>query len=106
MAKPRIKLPKTVKAGETIEVKTLIRHKMESGHRKDEQGKTIPRSIINRFVVDFNGENVLDVALNPSVSANPYFKFEVTIPESGELNFTWHDDNGSKYESKKKITVS
>ena len=49
MTKPRIKLPESAKVGEVIEVKTLISHVMETGQRKDADGKTIPRSIINTF---------------------------------------------------------
>ena len=49
-------------AGETITIKTLISHKMESGQRKDSDGNVIPRSIINRFTADFNGQNVIAVA--------------------------------------------
>jgi sulfur-oxidizing protein SoxZ len=104
--KPRVKVPKTAAAGETITIKTLISHKMESGQRKDDDGNIIPRSIINRFVVDFNGQNVIDVTLEPAISTNPYFQFEATVPESGEFHFKWYDDDGSVYEEKKKISVS
>ena len=104
--KPRVKVPKTASAGETITIKTLISHKMESGQRKDDDGNIIPRSIINRFTADFNGENVIDVVLEPAISTNPYFQFEAIVPESGEFTFTWYDDDGSVYDTSKKITVS
>ena len=104
--KPRVKVPKTASAGEAITIKTLISHQMESGQRKDKEGNTIPRSIINRFVVDFNGENVIDVTLEPAISTNPYFEFQATVPASGEFSFTWYDDDGSVYEEKKSIEVS
>lgn len=104
--KPRVKVPKTAAAGETITIKTLISHKMESGQRKDDDGNIIPRSIINRFTADFNGENVIDVTLEPAISTNPYFQFEAVVPESGEFTFTWYDDDGDVYDTSKKITVS
>ena len=47
--KPRLKLPKEAKKGEVIEIKTLMPHIMELGQRKDKDGKTIPRKIINKF---------------------------------------------------------
>ncbi len=103
--KPRVKVPKTASAGEVIVIKTLISHKMESGQRKDGDGNVIPRSIINRFTCDFNGENVVDVTLEPAISTNPYLEFEATVPESGEFKFTWYDDDGSVYEEIKKIAV-
>lgn len=104
--KPRVRVPKTASAGETITIKSLISHKMESGQRKDKEGNIIPRSIINRFVVDFNGENVIDVAMEPAISTNPFFEFNAIVPESGEFHFTWYDDDGSVYETKKKIEVA
>jgi sulfur-oxidizing protein SoxZ len=103
--KPRVKVPKTAAAGDVITIKTLISHKMESGQRKDKEGNTIPRSIINRFTCDFNGENVVDVQLEPAISTNPYFKFQATVPASGEFKFTWYDDDGDIYETTKKIAI-
>lgn len=104
--KPRVKVPKTASAGEAITIKTLISHQMESGQRKDGDGNIIPRSIINRFVVDFNGENVIDVTLEPAISTNPYFEFEAIVPESGDFTFTWYDDDGSVYEDTQSVDVS
>ena len=104
--KPRVKVPKQAAAGETITIKTLISHTMESGQRKDADGNVIPRSTINRFTADFNGENVIDIKLEPAISTNPYFQFEAVVPESGEFKFTWYDDDGSVYDEAKKITVS
>ena len=103
--KPRVKVPKTAAAGEVITIKTLISHKMESGQRKDKEGNVIPRSIINRFTCDFNGQNVIDVTLEPAISTNPYFQFEATVPEAGEFVFTWYDDDGSVYDTRKQIAV-
>ena len=104
--KPRVKVPKSASAGETITIKTLISHTMESGQRKDKEGNVIPRSIINRFTAEFNGEMVIDVTLEPAISTNPYFQFEAVVPEAGEFKFTWYDDDGSVYEESKSISVS
>ena len=103
--KPRVKVPKSASAGDTITIKTLISHIMESGQRKDKEGDPIPRSIINRFTCDFNGQNVIDVKLEPAISTNPYFEFDAQVPEAGEFKFTWYDDDGSVYEETKVIAV-
>lgn len=104
-AKPRVKVPKSASAGEAITIKTLISHKMESGQRKDKDGKAIPRSIINRFTCEFNGQSVIDIKMEPAISTNPYFQFDATVPEAGEFKFTWYDDDGSVYEDSKSIAV-
>ncbi len=103
--KPRVKVPKSAAAGEAVTIKTLINHAMESGQRKDADGNLIPRSIINRFTCDFNGQSVVDVKMEPAISTNPYFEFEATVPEAGEFKFTWYDDDGSVYEEAKKIAL-
>lgn len=104
--KPRVRVPKEASVGEAILIKTLISHQMESGQRKDDAGNTIPRSIINRFTVDFEGENVIDVTLEPAISTNPYFEFEATVPTSGTFVFTWYDDDGDVYTDEQSIAVS
>lgn len=104
--KPRVKVPKTAKAGDIIVIKTLISHKMESGQRKDKEGKVIPREIINKFTCEFNGTPVFSCDMDPAVSANPYFEFKAKVAESGSFKFTWVDDNGSIYTDEQKIDVS
>ena len=104
--KPRVKVPKKAAACEAVTIKTLISHKMESGQRKDKEGNVIPRSIINRFTCEFNGEMVIDVTMEPAISTNPYFQFEATVPEAGEFVFTWYDDDGSVYDEKKSIEIA
>lgn len=104
--KPRVRVPKTASKDEVITIKTLISHPMESGQRKDKDGNTIPRSIINRFTAEFNGQLVLDTTLEPAISTNPYFEFDAKVPETGEFKFTWYDDDGSVYEDAHKVEVS
>ncbi|MBN2631746.1 MAG: thiosulfate oxidation carrier complex protein SoxZ [Rhodobacteraceae bacterium] len=105
-AKPRVKVPKSAAAGEIVTIKSLISHKMESGQRKDAKGELIPRSIINRFTCDFNGVNAIDIAIDPAVSTNPYFEFDVKVDAAGEFKFTWYDDDGSVYEESKTIEIA
>lgn len=104
--RPRIRVPKTAAAGEIVTIKTLVNHEMETGLRRDGDGKVIPRSIINRFTCDFNGVNVLDVAIEPTVSANPFFEFDAKVDVSGEFKLTWYDDNGDVHEASKSIIVA
>lgn len=104
--KPRVKVPKTAKAGETIVIKTLISHEMESGQRKDKDGKVIPRKIINKFTCEFNGQPVFSCDIDPAISANPYFEFSAKVTESGTFKFSWVDDDGSTYTDEQTIEVN
>ena len=103
---PRVRVPAQAKAGELIEIKTLISHEMESGQRTDAAGKPIPRKIINKFTAAFNGKTVFEADWNPAISANPYQSFFYKASESGEFTFTWKDDDGSDYVATNKLTVA
>ena len=102
---PRVRMPATAKAGEVLEVKTLISHEMESGNRKDAGGKPIPRKIIKQFTAAFNGKQVIKADWHPAVAANPYQSFFVRVPETGTFTFEWLDDDGSVYKAEQKVTV-
>jgi sulfur-oxidizing protein SoxZ len=103
--RPRIKFPKEARQGEIIQIKTLVSHLMESGQRKDAQGKTIPRKIINRFSCEFNGKPVFACTLEPAISANPYIQFDAKIDEEGTFKFAWTDDDGLVITAEEKIAL-
>ena len=102
---PRVRMPATAKAGEVLEVKTLISHEMETGQRKDAAGNTVPRKLIKKFTATFNGQDIMSADWYTAVSANPYQSFFVKVPETGTFEFSWLDDDGSVYKSEHKITV-
>ena len=102
---PRLKVPKEAKKGDTIEIKTLMPHIMESGQRKDKDGKPIARKIINKFACEFNGKPVFSADLDPAIAANPYMQFFAKVEESGTFKFTWTDDDGTVITAEEKITV-
>ena len=102
---PRVRMPSKAKAGEVIEVKTLISHEMETGQRKDAQGKPIPRKIIKTFTAKFNGKEVFHSDWHPAISANPYLAFSVRVPETGTFEFTWLDDDGTISKHEQKVPV-
>ena len=100
--KPRVKMPERAAAGAVITIRTLISHRMESGQRRDAEGRLVPRSIIHRFRVVFVGADggvqpVIDIDMGPGISTNPYFEFDTPLPGTGRFSFTWYDDDGAVY---------
>ncbi len=103
--KPRVRVQTKAKKGEVVEVKTLVTHPMESGQRKDADGKLVPRLIVSSFDATYNGKPVMSTKLEPAISANPYMAFFVRVDESGTLKLTWTDDNKQNWTSETKIEV-
>ena len=104
-AKARVKLPETARAGEIVTVRTLIRHRMESGHRRDASGELVARDIVNRFEATFEGETVFSVDLGTGIAANPYLEFTARIDAPGTFRFTWTDDAGGRVELEREIAL-
>ncbi len=81
-------------------------HIMESGQRKDKDGKTIPRKIINKFACEFNGKPVFSADARTGDCRQSLLQFFAKVEESGTFKFTWTDDDGTVTTAEEKITVS
>ena len=94
MARTLINMPASARRGELIEIRTLIAHPMETGFRAADDGRVLPRNIIQRFVCRYNGETVFEAELFAAMAANPYIVFSTVATDSGSLSFQWSGDNG------------
>ena len=84
---------RTMRIKDTIEVKLLVKHPMESGYRKGEDGKRIPAHFIETLVVRCKDKVIFDAYLGIAVSENPYIEFNFKGAEPGDLiEATWVDN--------------
>jgi sulfur-oxidizing protein SoxZ len=80
--------------GDTIEVKVLMSHEMETGQRKDSQGKTIPAWFIQNVTVTHNDRVVLAAQWGPAISKNPFVSFKFKGGAKGDrIRITWTDNH-------------
>jgi len=83
--------------GDSTEVKVLMSHEMETGQRKDAQGKTIPAWFIQKVNVTHDDKVVLAAQWGPAVSKNPFVSFTFKGGARGDkVKITWvdnHDDS-------------
>ena len=105
-ARTLIKAPKTARAGEVIEISTIIGHPMETGFRPGSDGKILPRDIIQRFTCHYNDTLVFSAELYSAVSANPLIAFYTVATVSGHLRFTWSGDHGFNHSESVALTVA
>ena len=83
--------------GDTTEVKVLMSHEMETGQRKDAQGKVIPAWHIQNVTATWNGKTVLAAQWGPAVSKNPFLAFKFKGGAKGDkVEITWTDNRGEK----------
>lgn len=90
----RVQVPPQVKRGEPFEVRVLVNHVMETGFRRDLEGRVIPLHILDKISCTFGGREVFRVELGSGMAANPLVSFFMEAQESGELTVRWSDDEG------------
>src|SRR5881296_2609396 len=81
--------------GDSTEVKVLMSHEMETGQRKDAQGKTIPAWFIQTVNAVHNGKTVMSAQWGTAISKNPFLAFKFKGGAKGDkVQITWVDSRG------------
>src|SRR4030088_3351022 len=93
MAGP-MKMRATLSGGVT-EVRVLMTHPMETGQRKDSDGKLVPMHFIQNLSVKVNGKTVVDAQISQAVSRDPVFSFRLKGGAKGDqIEVAWLDNHG------------
>jgi len=83
--------------GDVAEVRVLMSHPMETGTRKEADGKPVPAHHIQNMTVALNGKTVITGQIAGSVSKNPVFGFKVKGAKAGDkIAVSWIDNKGDK----------
>jgi len=94
MADP-MKIRATLKGGGLADVRVLMNHPMETGLRKDADGKIVPQHFIQEVTVRVNGKAVIEGQISQAVSRNPVFSFRLKGVKAGDrLEISWLDNRG------------
>src|SRR3989338_8151327 len=107
IGKIRIRVPSSIKAGDVVQVRSLVIHPMERIER-DKQGKIIQKNYnyINKVVVTYLGKTVATFDTTQSVSENPFFSFTFRATDPGQLRIQFFDTTGGRYEGTTEIRFS
>ena len=82
-------------AGDKATIRVLMSHEMESGQRKDGNGKLIPAWHIQDVTATLNGKVVMTAEWGPAVSKNPFLQFTIKGAKAGDkVGITWKDNKG------------
>ena len=96
MADP-MRIRANVDASGVTEVKVLMNHEMETGQRKDAQGKVVPAWFIQNVTAVHNGKTVLAAQWGPAIAKNPFLSFKFKGGAKGDkVQVTWVDNKGDK----------
>jgi sulfur-oxidizing protein SoxZ len=77
------------------EIRVLMTHPMETGQRKDSEGKLVPMHFIQNLTVKVNGRPVIEAQTSQAVSRNPVFSFRLKGGAKGDkIEVSWLDNHG------------
>jgi sulfur-oxidizing protein SoxZ len=83
--------------GDVLQVRVLISHPMETGLRKDAEGRPVPAHFIEWVTFTCQDRIVLSAQWGPAVSRNPYLSFKIRGAAKGEkLRISWVDNMGDR----------
>ncbi len=81
--------------GDSVLIKALMKHPMETGQRKDKSGNIIPAYHITEVTVKAGDKVLMTANYGPAVSKNPYTAVSVSGPKQGDtLTISWVDNKG------------
>ena len=82
-------------SGGNAVVRVLMSHEMETGQRKDSNGRTIPAWHITDVTATLNGRTVMTAEWGPGVSRNPFLQFTIKGARAGDkVAIAWKDSRG------------
>src|SRR6266545_3342680 len=82
-------------AGGFTDIRVLMTHPMETGQRKDPDGKLVPLHFITNVTVKVNGKTAVDSEISQGVSRNPVFSFRLKGGARGDkIEVSWLDNAG------------
>jgi len=98
MTKPLPSLIRARMAGaSTALVRLRMKHEMESGQRRDAQGRAVPAWHINEFTLSLNDRVVLSGQLGGGISKDPFLELTLKGVKLGDaIKLDWTDSRGDK----------
>jgi sulfur-oxidizing protein SoxZ len=92
-------------AGDKTTVRVLMAHDMETGLRKDAEGKAVAAWYIQQVTARLNGRVVLTVQWGPSIAKNPFLQFSVRGAKAGDtISLSWVDNRGERRSDEATVT--
>lgn len=83
-----------------VDVIVLMLHPMESGLRRDADGRPVPPHYIVDATVSVDGTTVLEARLGIAVSRDPLLQFRLEdAPVGALIRVEWRDNHGQRQEA-------
>lgn len=107
MGNPMLRLPRTVKAGEIVEIRAKVNHNSHTGLAL-KNGKFVreaPEFYVERMLVYLNDQKVCEFQMTSAVSPNPLIRFPLKATRTGTLRVLFVNNEGQRWEVSQLLRV-
>lgn len=104
---PVLRLPRSIRAGQVIEVRTKVDHNSTTGLGL-RQGKIVregPEFYLKQMVVFVDADRVAEFRMSPAISPNPLIRFAVRVTRSATLRVEFVNNEGRRWEVSQPVRV-
>jgi predicted secreted protein len=103
----QIRLPQTVRAGETFDVRVRVEHATDPGLslRNGKYVREAPEFYLKEMLVFVDDQKVSQFRMSSAVSANPIIRFPLRVMRSGMLKVAFVNTDGHRAEATQPIRV-
>lgn len=98
---PMIRLPRALRVGQVVEVRTKVDHNSYTGLvvRGEKFVRELPEYYIRQMLVFVDGRKVSEFEMTSAVSPNPLIRFPLRIGGSGALRIVFVNNEGLRWEA-------
>lgn len=103
----QIRLPDSMRAGDTIEARVRVEHLTETGltFRGGRYVREAPEFYLKEMLVFFDDEKISAFRMSAAISPNPIIRFRVRVLRAGTLKVVFVNSEGQRGEASQRLTL-
>jgi predicted secreted protein len=105
LGNPMIRLPRSVRAGEVVEVRTKLDHNSYTGlaFRNGKFVRELPEFYVKQMLVFLDSEKISEFQMTSAVSPNPLIRFPLKVSGGVTLRVVFINNEGQRWEAAQAI---
>ena len=105
LGNPMIRLPRSIRAGEVVEVRTKLDHNSYTGLalKNGRFVRELPEFYIKQMLVFLDDQKVSEFQMTSAVSPNPLVRFPLKVGAEGTLRIVFINNEGQRWEAAQSI---
>ena len=107
LGNPQLRLPRSVRAGEVVEVKTKVDHNSYTGLalKNGKFFREAPEFYVKQMLVYFDDQQISEFQMTSAVSANPLIRFPLLTTRSGTLRVIFVNSEGRRWDVSQRVSA-